>query len=174
MEKSFSNCSDEKPLYLPGWNQLPKARIVGYNRLHQQVSGVTCYTLHTNIITGELVEGEMSTSEVFQHFYAKLVKTLPMNDAVFMHKLSSANLFPGDVKDLVESKPTSAKKAAYFLDHMIEPSVTTDVGSSFDDLIKVMEDSEHDGVKELAELIRCRLREQQRKDGNLNYCLRYM
>jgi len=37
-----------------------------------------------------------------------------------------------------------------------------------------MEDSEYDGVKELAELIRCGLREQQRKDGNLNYCLRYM
>jgi len=135
MEKSFSNCSDEKPLYRPGWNQLPKARIVRYNRLHQQVSGVTCNTLHTNIITGELVEGEMSTSKVFQHFYAKLVKTLPMNDAVFIHELFSANLLPGDVNNLVESRPTRASKAAYFLDQMIVPSVTTGVGGSFYNLI---------------------------------------
>ncbi|XP_065903428.1 NACHT, LRR and PYD domains-containing protein 3-like isoform X2 [Dysidea avara] len=41
---------------------------------------------------------------------------------------------------------------------MIKPSVMTGVGRSFDDLIKVMEDSEYDGVKELAGMIRCRLR----------------
>ena len=102
----------------------------------------------------------MSTSKVFQHFYAKLVKTLPMDDAVFIAELFSANLLPDDVKDVVESKPSQASKASYFLDHMIKPSVMTGVGRSFDDLIKVMEDSEYDGVKELAKLIRCRLRKQ--------------
>ena len=136
---------------------LPTTRIVQYNR-HHQVSGVTCYTLHTNIITGKLVEGEMSTSKVFQHFYAKLVKTLPLDDDVFIAELFSANLLPDDAKDLVESKPSRASKASYFLDHMIKPSVLTGVGRSFDDLIKVMEDSEYDGVKELAGMIRCRLR----------------
>ena len=100
----------------------------------------------------------MSTSKVFQHFYAKLVKTLPMDDVVFIAELFSANLLSGEARHLVDSKPTPASKAKYFLDHMIEPSVTTGVGSSFDDLIKVMEDSEYDGVKELAKLIRCRLR----------------
>ncbi|XP_065901851.1 NACHT, LRR and PYD domains-containing protein 3-like isoform X2 [Dysidea avara] len=108
--------------------------------------------------SGELVEGEMSTSKVFQHFYAKLVKTLPMDDAVFIAELFSANLLSGEAKHLVDSKPTPASKAKYFLDHMIEPSVMTGVGRSFDNLIKVMENSEYDGVKELAEMIRCRLR----------------
>ncbi|XP_065900737.1 NACHT, LRR and PYD domains-containing protein 3-like isoform X3 [Dysidea avara] len=108
--------------------------------------------------SGKLVEGEMSTSKVFQHFYAKLVKTLPMDDAVFIAEMFSANLLPDDAKDLVESKPSRASKASYFLDHMIKPSVLTGVGRSFDDLIKVMEDSEYDGVKELAGMIRCRLR----------------
>ena len=102
----------------------------------------------------------MSTSKVFQHFYAKLVKTLPMDDAVFIAELFSANLLPDDVKDQVKSMSTRADKATYLLDHVIQPSVITGVGRSFDDLIKVMEDSEYDGVKELAKLIRCRLRKQ--------------
>ena len=114
--------------------------------------------MYTNIITGELVEGEMSTSEVFQHFYPQLVEMLPMDDVTFLSKLFSANLLPGNVKDQVKSMSTSADKATHLLDHVIQPSVTTGVGSSFDDLIKVMKDSEYDGVKELAKLIRCRLR----------------
>jgi len=116
------------------------------------------YTAHTNIITGELVE--MSTSKVFQQFYPQLVEMLPMKDVTFLSKLFSANLLPDDVKDVVESKPSQASKASYFLDHVIKSSVITGVGRSFDDLIKVMEDSEYNGVKELAKLIRCGLREE--------------
>ena len=41
---------------------------------------------------------------------------------------------------------------------MIKPSVTSDDGSSFDKLLNVMEDSDHEGVKELANLIRISLR----------------
>jgi len=95
---------------------------------------------------------------VFQHFYAKLVKTLPMDDAVFIAELFSANLLPDDVKDQVKSMSTRAEKATHFLDHVIQPSVMTGVGRNIDDLIKVMENSEYNGVKELAKLIRCRLR----------------
>jgi len=50
------------------------------------------------------------------------------------------------------STNTSADKTAHFLDHVIKPSVTTGVGSLFDDFIKVMEDSECDSVKELEKL----------------------
>ena len=137
---------------------LPTTRIVWYNR-HHQVSGVTCYTLHTNISTGELVEGEMSTSKVFQHFYPQLVEMLPMNDVTFLSKLFSVNLLPGNVKDQVRSISTRADKVTHLLDYVIQPSVMTGVGRSFDDLIKVMEDSEYDGMKELAKLIRHRMRE---------------
>ena len=42
----------------------------------------------------------------------------------------------------------------YFLDHVIKPSVTTSVGSSFDQLLNVMEDSQDQCVKELAKLIK--------------------
>jgi len=102
---------------------------------------------------------EMSTSEVFKHFYVKLVRMLPMNDAIFMAKLFSAKLLPGDVKYQVESMSTQADKATHFLDRVIQPSVTSGVGRHFYDLIKVMEDSEYNGVKELAKLIRNELRE---------------
>ena len=137
---------------------LPTTTIVQYNGHHQVSSGVTCYALYTNIITGELVEGEMSTSKVFKDFYAKLVKTLPMDDAVFIAELVSADLLPCNAKNQVKSMSTRADKATHLLDHVIEPSVKTGVGRSFDNLIKVMEDSEYDSVKQVAGMIRCRLR----------------
>jgi len=49
---------------------------------------------------------------------------------------------------------TEADKATHFLDHVIQSLVTFGIG---DDFFKVMEDSEYDNVKELAELIRCKL-----------------
>ena len=79
-----------------------------------------------------------------------------MNDALFIAKLYSCDLLPDDVKEHVQSTslPTKASKATHFLDHVIKPSVTTGVGSSFDQLLNVMEDSDYQGVKELAKLIR--------------------
>ena len=95
----------------------------------------------------------MST-KVFQQFCPKLVKTLPMNDVIFMAELYSRDLLPEDLKEHVESLATSAKKASYFLDHVIKPSITIGDASRFDDLLNVMEDSEYQDVKELAKLIR--------------------
>ena len=107
----------------------------------------------------------MSTSEVFKEFYCKLVETLPMNDALFIAKLYSCDLLPDDIKEYVQSLPTRVNKVMYFLDHVIKPSVTTGVGSSFDQLLNVMEDSEHQGVKELAKLIRTSLRKRSNSDN---------
>ena len=55
-----------------------------------------------------------------------------MNDALFIAKLYSCDLLPDDIKEYVQSLPTNANKAMYFLDHVIKPSVTSGVGSSFD------------------------------------------
>ena len=97
---------------------------------------------------------------VFQRFYPTLVETLPMNDAGFIANLFLAKLLPGDSKGLIEAQPTKASKASYFLDHVIQPSIMTGVGTAFDDLIKVMEDSKYGDVKVLAKLIRKKLREE--------------
>ena len=88
-----------------------------------------------------------------------------MNDALFIAKLYSRDLLPDDVKEHVQSLPTKAKKAMHFLDHVIKPSVTIGVGSSFDQLLNVMEDSDYQGVKELAKLIRNSLRKKSNSDN---------
>lgn len=117
---------------------------------------------------------ELSTSKVFQQFYAKLVKTLPMDDAIFIAELFSRGLLPDDVKDHIEHLATPAKKASYFLDHVIRPSVTCKVGRSFDDLLCVMKDSEYQSVNELARLIRTSLNKGGKIDGSYQckyYCI---
>ena len=96
------------------------------------------------------------TAEVYKQFYARLVKALPMDDVTFIAELYSRDLLPGDARDLVKSLATRASKAAYFLDHVIEPSLANSI-SSFNKLLKVMENCEYDNVKELAELITIRL-----------------
>ena len=105
--------------------------------------------------------------KTFQQFYSKLVKTLPMNDVIFIAELYSRDLFPDDVKEHVESLATSPQKASYFLDHVIKPSVTSGVGRSFDKLLNVMEDGDYEGVsvRELAKLIRDSLGEETANNG---------
>ena len=102
---------------------------------------------------------KMSTSEVFKQFFAKLAKSLPMDDPIFVAELFSHDLLPGDHYDQVESQSTRADKAVYFLNHAIKPAMVTDAGS-FDELLNVMEDSEFCNVKELAQQIRCKLKEE--------------
>ena len=89
--------------------------------------------------------------EIFQQFYSKLVDALPMDDPNFTVKLYSAHLLSSYLKEYVESRSsaTRTEKATRFLDQVIKPSVT-----SFDKLLHVMEDSEYQHVKELAEEIK--------------------
>ena len=88
-----------------------------------------------------------------------------MDDAVFVAKLFSNDLLPGDLKNQLKLvHRTSADKAALFLDRVIEPSVTSDGGSSFDKLLHVMEDSEYQHLKELVVQIRTSLLESHNND----------
>ena len=92
-----------------------------------------------------------------------------MDDAVFTTELFSNNLLPGDLKNQLKLvHRTSTEKADLFLDRAVKPSVTSDdAGSSFDKLLHVMEDSEYQHVKELAEEIRTSLRKRSGSDhGN--------
>ena len=107
----------------------------------------------------------MSTKEVFKEFYSKLVKTLPMNDDNFIAELYSHDLLPDGPKEHIESRTTGGQKATYFLDHVIKPSVTSDGGSGFDKLLNVMEESEYQGMKELAEQIRTSIRKRSNNDN---------
>ena len=100
------------------------------------------------------------SANTFQQFYSKLVRTLPMNDAIFRADLYSCGLLPGDLKEHIESLNTSATKASHLLDHVIKPSIMNGDGRRFDELLSIMEDSDHQGVKQLAKSIRDSLEEQ--------------
>ena len=110
--------------------------------LAESTSSTTC--------TNDVSEESSLNTQVFQQFYNKLVETLPMDDPNFTAKLYSARLLSSYLKEYVESRSpaTRTEKATRFLDQVIKPSVT-----SFDKLLHVMEDSEYQHVKELAEQI---------------------
>ena len=106
----------------------------------------------------------MSSSEaVLREFYSRLVEILPMDNVTFVAILFSSGLLSRELKNklnLPHSDRTSAEKAMLFLDSVIEPSVSvtgSGVGSCFDMLLNVMENYEHQGVNELAKLIRTSL-----------------
>ena len=89
-----------------------------------------------------------------------------MDDALFIAELFSNDLLPGDVKNQLKLlHRTSADKALLFLDSVIEPSVTSDDGSSFDKLLNVMESCNYPCVKELANQIRASIRKRSNSDN---------
>ena len=85
--------------------------------------------------------------QTIQKFYLELVQTLPMKDAIFRSMLYSAGLLPGNLKDEVQSKPTRADRAEYFLDQGIKNNIT-----NFTKLLEVMEKRKDDN--NLMELVR--------------------
>ena len=132
--------------------------------LETSISSATCPNLNRG---PNNVSKESSLNiEIFQQFYSKLVETLPMDDPYFTAKLYSARLLSSYLKEYVESRSpaTRTEKATHFLDQVIKPSIT-----SFDKLLQVMEDSEYQHVKELAEGIRTSLRKRSSSNnGNYN------
>ena len=80
-----------------------------------------------------------------------------MNDAMFTATLFSNDLLPGDLKNrlsVCSHKLTSVEKSTLFLDSVIEPSLISDGGRTFDKLVDVMEDYGYQHVRELAMKIR--------------------
>ena len=100
---------------------------------------------------------EMSTLQLFEDNYEALVTSLPMDDAIFVAKLRSKQLLPGNLKSTIESQKTSADKATVFLDKAIEPSLKNDDITPLKKLLTVMEDSGNDLLKKLAKTIRSTL-----------------
>ena len=87
--------------------------------------------------------------QAIKKFYSQLVKMLPMDDAYFRSMLFSADLLPDNLKDEVQSKPTRADRAEYFLDQGVKNNT-----KNFLKLIEVLEKSEHDNLIDLAKQIR--------------------
>lgn len=73
----------------------------------------------------------MSALAVFTKYYEKLVSSMPMKDAIFIAKMYSKSLFPGDLKAQVETKSSSQDAAAYFLDNSIQKDLKNGRAKSF-------------------------------------------
>ena len=84
--------------------------------------------------------------KIIQKYYVDLLEVLPMNDVMFIGRLYSTGLLPNNLKKEVQSKPTSADKADYFLQHGIKNDT-----DSFNKLLAIMEKHNDDRLRELAD-----------------------
>ena len=74
-----------------------------------------------------------------------------MEDPIFITSLWAAGLLPGDMKAEIKSLALSisAKKADYFIDHVILPGASVD-HANLTKLLQVMENSDSNPMKQLA------------------------
>ena len=100
----------------------------------------------------------MTVLDIYNEYYAKLIKKLPMKDAIFLGKLYTADLFSGNQKEKMESETTSPERATYFLDNAIKPALEDDDDiEPFLKLLEVMEKFDNNLLKKLAAEIRMKL-----------------
>ena len=106
----------------------------------------------------------MTHKEAFDKYSEDMVKCLPMNDTLFIAKLSTFNLLPGNTNDQLQALPTQADKALYILNHVIKPALAIKDTSSFESLLSVMEQCGYDNVKRIA----CIMKSQISKGNNMD------
>ena len=109
--------------------------------------------------------------EVYKKYTEKLVKCLPMDDTLFVTKLSHHNLLPGDTHNHLKKAATQPDKASYFLDHVIKPALDIDDTSSFDNLLSVMDQCGYTHVKTLASKIKSEIKMNDSEPGSYKHMM---
>ena len=99
------------------------------------------------------VMSQIKTIDIYFNHVDKLVECLPMDDTLFITKLSTQHLLPGDTESKIKALLTQADKAAYFLNHVIKPALVIDDVSGFKKLLSVMQECDYDHVKKLSSQI---------------------
>ena len=94
-----------------------------------------------------------STERVFRQFYVKLVKSLPLQNAVFVAELFSANILSIDLKKRIKAEKTPEDKATCFLDDKIYLDISKGDFKSFDALLNIMKKKDFRNLHNLAEKI---------------------
>ena len=118
------------------------------------------------IIVDHELKFKSSVQKVFQENYARLVVTLPMNDAIFIAELYVNKLLPHSLKEEIDALPLSVEKAVRFLDIVIEPSLANNNCAEFHVLLNVMKNHDTPVVNVLADRIRNSLNETGRLISN--------
>ena len=91
---------------------------------------------------------------VYSNHEEKLVRCLPMDDTLFITKLSTHRLLPGDTRSKIEKLPTQSDKASYFLNHVIITALDIEDISNFDQLLSIMQDCDYNYLQNLATTIK--------------------
>ena len=99
----------------------------------------------------------MAYKEVYQRYFIKLIKCLPMDDTLFFAMLSKHELLPGDTEDKLKCLTPQIEKATYFMSHVIKPSLEVDSKVYLDKLLLVMSESGYKHVEEIAGKIKCEI-----------------
>ena len=96
--------------------------------------------------------------EVYLEYYPKLIRVLPMSDAIFIARLYASRFLPGDAKEAIAARPTRADKATFFLDNYIDGGFDDDgTNPLFSDLLNLMEKSDDMVLKSVAKEIKKKL-----------------
>ena len=82
----------------------------------------------------------MSLLKVFNSFNERLITSLPMRDVIFLAKLTSRELFPGDLKNQVKEKSSMAEAVDHFLDNSVRKDLINNKDDSFIKLLSAMEE----------------------------------
>ena len=98
-----------------------------------------------------------STERVFRQFYVKLVKSLPLQNAIFLAELFSAHILSIDLKKKIKAEKTPEDKATCFLDDKIYHDISKGDLRSFDALLNIMKKKEFRILNSLAEKIKVAL-----------------
>ena len=88
--------------------------------------------------------------KAYENHVEKLVKCLPMDDTLFITKLSAQQLLPGDTENKIKTLSTQADKSDYLLNHMIKPALDIDETSNFHKLLSIMQNCGYSHVQNLA------------------------
>ena len=112
----------------------------------------------------------MAYKEIYQRYFSKLIRCLPMDDGLFLVMLSEHELLPGDIEGKVKSLNTQLEKATYFISHVIKPSLEVDSIVYLDKLLLVMSESGYKHVEEISCKIKSEITNSERRKTGMHVC----
>ena len=109
---------------------------------------------------------EIVDKKLDKKYITELIRSLPMDDALFMAMLSDQGLLPGNMKSQINAQATQVDKASYFIEHMIKPYLGINDTGCLEDLLAVMKKSGYRPVQHLARKITSELELESNSEGS--------
>ena len=86
-------------------------------------------------------------TDLFECYHSGLLRSLYMNDPIFIQTLYEHKLLDDDIEDKLHSMTTVLDKSSFFLEHAIRPGLNYE---KFQKLLWIMKRSGHDNVIDFA------------------------